>query len=423
MRIDLSRYLQVDLSKFYLLDKQSLVNGLFYCGMLLAFLTTLRPWFLWSIYPFYTVLVSLILFAAMLIDRTSQKRSAFCRTDFLIPLLAYLVLSYYQQIVNLQNAFGFIINLFHAFIFYSLFRYDASRLKSMLTWFSKVMGAMLIPSLLAFFLYLANFSLPYSNAQYGEDMYTFSNYYFFLIEDGQLFSFFPRFQSVFPEPAYLGSTCALLLMTQRGHWKRWYNIVLLVALLFSFSLAGYVYIIVITFLNLWIQRKKIFAKAIAVVLLVGSVIGGSFFYNDGDNLIHNLILLRLEIEDGELEGNNRVTKDFDAEFDSFIQSSDILFGREKDNTFGDSGYKVFIYDYGFVGLFLLIVFYISAFHKAPDKRAMIAALIVCSLIFIVDAFVLWYARFLPLYATAYGDAADNKQAVTSTEQKEFQLQT
>ena len=92
MRIDLSRYLQVDLSKFYLLDKQSLVNGLFYCGMLLAFLTTIRPWFLWSIHPFYTVLVSLILFAAMPIDRTSQKRSAFCRTDFLKPLLAYLVL-------------------------------------------------------------------------------------------------------------------------------------------------------------------------------------------------------------------------------------------------------------------------------------------------------------------------------------------
>ena len=169
----------------------------------------------------------------------------------------------------------------------------------MTTWFSKIMGAMLIPSLLAFFLYLVNIPLPNGNTQFGDNFYTFSNYYFFLIDDGQLFSFFPRFQSVFPEPLYLGSTCALLLMTQRGKWKKWYNIVMLVALLFSFSLSAYVYITAIVFLNLWIKRKKIVAKAIAVVLLIGSVIGGSFFYNQGDNLIHNLIVLRLEISDGE----------------------------------------------------------------------------------------------------------------------------
>ena len=108
----------------------------------------------------------------------------------------------------------------------------------------------------------------------------------------------------------------------------------------------------------WSTGKKIIQKVIISIVALSAIVATSFFYNQGDNLVHNLILLRLEVDDGELAGNNRVTHDFDAEFKNFLESDDLLFGRQKDNVFGDAGYKVFVYDFGFVGLFLLIIFLI-----------------------------------------------------------------
>ena len=104
-----------------------------------------------------------------------------------------------------------------------------------------------------------------------------------------------------------------------------------------------------------------------------------------------------------MAGNHRTSEGFDADFENFLKSSDILFGREKENVFGDSGYKVYIYDYGFVGAFLLFAFYISSLYRARNKRAMLSALIIAILIFGVDAFVLWYNRFIPLFCAACSD--------------------
>ena len=147
-------------------------------------------------------------------------------------------------------------------------------------------------------------------------------------------------------------------------------------------------------------------------ILVASVVVGSFFYNDGDNLLHNLIVLRLEIDDGEMAGYNRTTEEFDADYENFLNSSDIMFGRDKENTFGDSGYKVFIYDYGFVGLFLIIVFFGLAFFRAKNKRAMFSALFIAALVFGVDAAVLWYNRFIPLFCTAFSESEPTNHTIS-----------
>ena len=118
-------------------------------------------------------------------------------------------------------------------------------------------------------------------------------------------------------------------------------------------------------------------------------------------MLHNLIILRLEINDGEMAGNNRVTKTFDAEYESYLQTSDIILGRDYDySNFGDSGYKVFFYDFGIIGVLLLYAFYILSFAKFDDYRCFIGAMLVMTLIFGVDAFVLWFGRFIPLYIVA-----------------------
>lgn len=397
----------IDLSKFYLIEKRSLVKFLFYAGMILSFFASLRPWFLWSIHSYYPVFVSFLLLLAMLIDRTTS-RPVFSRTDFLIPVAAYLLLGYYQGIVASQSIKGLISVAFLAFIFFALFRYERKELSALSTILAKSMAILLIPSMFFFFLYLLGFPLPSSNLQYGDAFYLFSNYYFFLIDERQLLAFIPRFQSVFPEPSHLGTVCAVLLLAQRGKWRRWWNITLLTALLISFSLGAYVYLVAIVFLNMWTKGRRILLNLILISAVIASVIIGSFYYNDGDNLVNSLIVLRMEVDEGELAGNNRTTADFDADFENFMQSSDILFGRERQQMFGDSGYKVFIYDNGFVGLALIIVFFFLAFNPSNNRRAKISAWIVTLLIFGVDAFVLWFGRFIPLYCAAYNDL-ENKE--------------
>jgi hypothetical protein len=338
---------------------------------------------------------------AWLFDRSQDSDShLFTRQDYILPFLLSIAVTFYMLITGFANINGFILNFFHVGIFLCIFRVDMAVLQRIMLFITKTMGVLLLFSMAGFVMYLAGFPLPGRDVQYGE-FYSFTNFYLFLLDDRSLFTLIPRFQSVFLEPTYLGSACALLLLTQRGHWRKWYNIVLLVSLLISFSLAGYAYLIAIIFLNLWVNRKKILSKVLVTCAVIGLVIGGAFFYNDGDNLLHDLILLRLEVEDGEMAGNNRTSEGFDVEYEKYLESADILFGRDKEIEFGDSGYKVFIYEYGFVGLFLLVAFYFVAFYKAPDLRAKISAWTLATLVFGVDAFVLWNYRFIPLLCAAY----------------------
>lgn len=168
----------------------------------------------------------------------------------------------------------------------------------------------------------------------------------------------------------------------------------------TFSLAAYVLLVVIIFLNLWMRGENVIGRILLTVTLIIGVAIGAFYYKDGDNLLHDLILIRLEVNDeGELSGDNRVAGWFESEYESYLQSSDIFFGRDYDTEItGNSGYRVFIYENGFVGLFLVILFYLLSMSKAENKRVVISVFIIAFLCFWVRGYPLWYSNFIPLYA-------------------------
>ena len=65
-----------------------------------------------------------------------------------------------------------------------------------------------------------------------------------------------------------------------------------------------------------------------------------------------------------MAGNNRVTEDFDTDFEKLCESSAVIFGKKRENPeFGNSGYKVFIYENGIVGTVLMLIFYIASLGK------------------------------------------------------------
>jgi hypothetical protein len=262
------------------------------------------------------------------------------------------------------------------------------------------MGGLLGISIVAFFLHIIGFPLPCRNASFGD--YSYTNYYFFMIDDRSIWDIIPRFSSFFLEPGHLGTATVMLLSTQIAKWKNWYNKVLIVATIISFSLAAYVLFAILICLSIWLKRKEIWRKLIGISVFMTLIAIGSFYYNNGNNLLHNLIVIRMEINDnGELAGNNRTTDDFQRHFNDFLSSNDLLIGRgDEEIPTGNSGYQVFIYRYGIIGVLLTLILYLSSYYKGTDKRAILSAFTIAFLAFIVRGYPLWDSNFLPLFVLA-----------------------
>ena len=400
-------------SDLYLIEKRKLSIVLLYVGMFIAFLGSLNPWFMWGIGNYYPVLASMFVVSSYLVSSTMTK-PIFTRNDFLLPFMAFLLFTIYERFSMESNINGYVMLLFKASVFYTLFRLDSEILQKMITFICKAMACLLVPSLFFHCLYLLGFPLPYTNAQFGE-FYSFSNYYFFLVADIDLFLLFPRLCSYFLEPSHIGTACAFLLFAQRGQWRKWYNIVLLTTIFFTFSLASYIYLVAIMFFNSWSAGKRVFKKLMIVIGILAVSTIATFTYNNGDNMVHDLIALRLEIDDGELAGDNRVTGGFEADYDNYVQSSDIIFGRRFEITeFGNAGYRVFFYENGIIGILLLMIFYVVSMMYTPNKRALTGVLIVAVLYFWASAFMLWENIYLPLYAAAYLGKSGIKSRVINT---------
>ena len=388
------------LSDLYLIEKEKLSIALLYIGMLIAFLGSMSPWFMWSIGSLYPILSAIFLMSSLMLSNTMSQR-IFTHGNYLLPLVAFFFYIFYENVSMGRNVNAYIMITFRLTIFFTLFRLDTQRLLPLITFIAKVMGVLLAVSLIGHFLYLFGISLPGKSVELGE-YYSFTNYYLFLLDDRNLFTIIPRFNSYFPEPSHVGSAAAFLLFAQRGLWKKWYNIVLLATIFFTFSLASYIYLIAIIFLNLWIERKHLFRKLLITISIVIAGIVTASTYNGGDNLVHDLILLRMEVDDGKLAGDDRVTSNFEKDYDNFLGSSDILFGLNIDTEeFGNAGYKPFFYEHGLMGIILIVFFYFAALKDAKDKRAVISVAIVASLYFIASAFMLLEKLVVPLYATAY----------------------
>ena len=399
--IDISKYkrcLYIDLNKYLVLGKRDIAIALFTIGIAINIFASIHVMYFWIIEA-YCPFVTMPLFIMSVLLSRSTHTPIFTRTDFLLPTLLSLIVQYYQCLVNAQNIVPFIISTASLCMFYCMFRIDKEIAEKSLTKICKVFAGFLIISILFFFLHFIGVNLPNVSVERGN--YSYTNFFFFLLDDRELWNILiPRFHSVFLEPGHMGTTIIMLLATQIGKWKKWYNVVLFVALLMSFSLAAYCLGVMLLFLRLWMLRRKIVLKVLGLVSFLGIIVGGSFVYNDGDNMLNNLIVMRLEVSDtgDDFKGNNRVSEDFEKEFESFLGSSDVLFGREMDyEGWGNSGYRVYIYDYGMAGFALFLLFYFFAFRTGRDIRAITTAFVLAMTNFWIRGYPMLFAFLYPYF--------------------------
>lgn len=387
------------------IKKERIAWLLFMMSALVAFFGSLHPWFMWPLEKYYTIVAAFIMVVAMVWSMTLGT-PVFTSKGHMLPVCAFTLFIYYVSVVvDKVNVVGMAVTFFHVIFFLGICVVNKQYLRDFGDVLAKIMGTLASISFFAFVLYLLGFSLPYVSVSDPNDMYSFTNYYLFLLDDRSLWAIIPRFNCVFLEPGHFGVACVHILLLQCGRWKKWYNIVLIAGVLSTFSLEAYVEFFVLIFGSMWVQRKHIARKLTLVVLLISTVVTGAFFYNRGDNMFHDLILLRLEVDDGDIAGNNRVTEDFDAIYESYIDSSEIVFGaRNAIDTIGNSGYKVFIYLNGLFGLLIFAMFFLFMCAGGKDWRITTLAMVIALLHFIVRAHTIWYCNLLPIYCmvTAYG---------------------
>lgn len=276
---------------------------------------------------------------------------------------------------NLISIGGTLLRIICAAIIIVSSRNDKYHLLDLLVLTIQIIVGIAIIGWIAF---LFKFPLPHYTDT-SDAFYTHTIYYIFNLNGLPELQLLPRFAGPFLEPGHLGTMCIFLLYLRDFKIKNIGNLILLIAVLLSLSLAAYGLMIIAIIITLYNKRK--YAACLTMFGLFGLSAMLATYYNGGDNPINQAIVARLEVNDnGEIAGNNRTSRAFDAAYEKFLKSNEILFGQGRkaygvrgdgsDNiTIGCATYKRYFFLRGIIGSSLMILFLLLYLLKFENKRS------------------------------------------------------
>lgn len=229
----------------------------------------------------------------------------------------------------------------------------------------------------------------------------FDNYLFYIkttFDNG----IFTRFNAFFLEPGHQALASTFLIMANSFNFKKnRYCIILLIAVIFSFSLAGYLLLFTGWTLT-WIRNfKRAIISVIGIISLVVIALSGIL----GDSVFNELIVSRLEYDQEKgIKGNNRYFNNTDFVFQQAQKKGETLVGvKDKVNMelVGGAGFKIYVIKNGWIGVLFVILFYLSVIPKGFNPRYTVIFLIVLTLCFIQRSYPSWYSWLLPYILGIY----------------------
>jgi hypothetical protein len=334
--------------------------------LFLGALQSLKAWFFLSIDSNFTCGIMAVLLSFIALTRSDwfslTKKNLKWTLLFLITnlIISSIHSNFYGFIA------GFIRSIPVAFVIFLTEKYKIKFIKFFTKSFSIIIGI----SLLGWILFLFGLLTPFKIINYTElddntYLYIFENHYLFLLSTKNIMdAILPRFCGIFLEPGYLGGILAALLFI--NGWKLKYNVynmILFLALIFTFSLAGYL-LGIFGYIAVQLKNSKrriTFIIAIFAALFVAKIIVEN--YNNGDNIMNQLIVNRLifDSNNGNIAGYNRsssaLTKYF---YTDFIKSGDLFFGTGLQNPnlkYTDVDWRAFTIKFGIIST-LLYFFYL-----------------------------------------------------------------
>lgn len=353
------------------------------------FIISMYPWFIWNVSAIYIcALASLVSVFFYLLNKRcfSLKKKN-------IPINALLILAFllYGKSFSL---FGTIEQIFVFInIIFMLNLKDGVKTK-IFDFITKGMAVLLSISLFFYIIHLLGVPLPSSNISSSKLGYTSTNYYFFLTDLN--FVDFNRFKSIFAEPGHLTMGLIPLLYVNRFNLKNKAVLVLLIAQLFTLSLAGFIAIVFVLVVYSFSRSGSTFYPRITLAAII---ILSVFFVSrlSDDNLLYLAIVSRLTFNEttGTIAGYDRTDAITDEYFVRFIKSSNLFLGLGSEKTDaivseGSAGYKIFLIRFGLIAALIIFAFYLSFPINYP-KYEIFCFFLLLMLLLSQDAYPFWFS--------------------------------
>lgn len=365
------------------IDAKRTSQVFFYIVLLLVMYNSMQLYFTW--FFFQSVLIFVSFFC--LIFYLFYNRLYVTKKRLFAVILIFLVLLY-EGVKIYPVSFLSWVQLFSRILLVSVLvfsRYEF--LYNFLRFIIRVTAIMILVSLIFWIIYLIGVPLPHYSVV-TNNYYDHVVYYLFLLNDGVGI---PRFSGLFLEPGHVGSMSCLLLFLNNMTLKKWENVIFLLAILLSLSLAAYGLLVGVWLFYFLLKSKRAYLKVLPY--LVALVLVSAFFlnYKEGDNVINEKILMRLVFENGEMAGNNRTSPAFDYQYDVYLKSPRVLTGMGRDVIVSESSvgvlhgtasWKRYFFLRGYLGCILLLFFLFYYFYAYPTKRGFffLVLYLVCNVI-------------------------------------------
>lgn len=312
--------------------------------------------------------------------------------------LAFIILVLFTLYTLLNNS---LITALLAFINYApailVFMLDKKHSVDILKFVSKWISILLGISLGWYMLSMV-VPLPHTTfIQPNNDWYhPFDNYFFFLkstMYENDVTNV-TRFGAFFLEPGHMSMVCSLLLFANKYQMRKYPFLWMpLLCILVSFSLTGYIIILVSLAL---LKMKNLIYMIATVILLSGAMIFVTDIWNGGDNPVNILIVQRLEFDKEKgIKGNNRTVKTTDYFFRQSVKDGTIWTGIQDDKRAQQkvigAGYKIYFLRYGIISALFVIALYLIFIKPKANKRYAYSFLTLIALLFIQRAYPMWYS--------------------------------
>ena len=358
----------------------------------------------WGAHAWFTWGLDFLSFGAQTVLRISIAAAAFIysiKNGIVLRLnsrLIFGIICYFVAINIPFKSVGEVLAQFILFVPILVLICDKKNADANLIFLAKGLSIVFIPGFVLYLMRLIGhlnvigYPIEYGNINVNYT-YTFMNYGFMLVRLWEAEDI--RFTSVFLEPGYLGSLVSFMLYAGNYNFKKWYNIVLLVCLILSFSLAGYL-VSFIGYTLFLMSAKKNIKKILGFGIITWFALLGAQFYNDGDNMMNELIISRLQYDKEKgLTGNDRSSQASDNIFSRVVSSGNILFGDPSVKDMTGAGYKVFIVNKGLIPALLFFIFYFSiAYNRKKHGYAKFFVLLIV-LTFLQAAYPASYSWIVP----------------------------
>lgn len=390
-------------------------------ALFVCFLQSMQFWVTWYVKP---ILVLIFAIAVILLYCMVNRPKLYITNKRIVLIISLLAVCLYDGALLGINSILF--NCMSCFSVIFLLLLPNKQLADILDSITKWFACLLFPSLIIYILVsLLHIHLPPLGvirppdnivAAYGD----FLNYIFYVENNYSLELLFMRFNGPFIEPGHLGMICSFLLYANRYDFKRKDVWVVLFSLLFTLSLAGYI----LSFLGFFmIYTEKIRKIIFPAILSVCAYFYVSTVWNGGDNEVNQLIFTRMEYDaEKGITGNNRFGGYTDYYFDSYMDTGRLWLGMDtryltdlkERGVIGGAGYKIYILNYGIVGVFVAFGFYYLVALFSIKKRYAFCFLLLIIASFMQRAYPLWFAWLLPYIA---GIAKNNEYLTYSVYEK------